>query len=62
MNPAKLEIKTTQIYQKGPEPFILKNNEEIIPAKITTDDCFYYVEIQSKESERIKIIFAYVCN
>ena len=55
----KLEIKAPQIYEKGPAPLILKNNEEITPTKITIDNCFYYVDIESKIPEKIEIIFAF---
>lgn len=54
----KLEIKAPRVYKKGPEPFILKNGEEI--TGITkTDDCFYYIDIKTKLPEKIEIVFAF---
>ena len=55
---AQLKIKVPQIYQTGPLPFILKNNEEIIPENITTDNCFYYIDIESETPEKFEFIFA----
>ncbi|MGD8431855.1 MAG: hypothetical protein PVG23_04690 [Nitrosopumilaceae archaeon] len=55
---ARLEIKAPQVYQKGPGLFILKNGEEIAP-EIRTDNCFYYLDIETKVPETIEIVFAY---
>ena len=54
---AILEIKAPKVYEKGPGLFILKNGEEIAP-ETKTDDCFYYVDIETKTPEKIEIIFA----
>ncbi len=53
-----LEIKVPKIYQEGPGPFILKNGEEIAPVTETSDDCFYYFNIESKVRETIEVAFA----
>ena len=55
---AALEIKAPKVYKKGPDLFILKNGEEITPETKTSDDCFYYVNIESKVPETIEIVFA----
>ena len=55
---AELEIKTPIVYETGPNIFILKNGEEIAP-ETTTDDCFYYINIQTETSEKIEIMYAY---
>lgn len=54
---AELEIKAPKIYKTGPNLFILENGEEIAP-ETTTDDCFYYVTIQTKIPEKIEIAYA----
>ena len=55
---AMLEIKAPKIYQEGPGLFILKNGEEIESKTKTSDDCFYYLNIESKVPETIEIAFA----
>ena len=52
-----LEIKVPKIYQEGPGIFILKNGEEIAPVTETSDDCFYYFNIESKVRETIEVAF-----
>lgn len=54
---AELVIKAPKIYKTGPNLFILENGEEIAP-ETTTDDCFYYVTIQTKIPEKIEIAYA----
>lgn len=53
---AELEIKAPKIYKIGPNLFILENGEEIAP-ETTTDDCFYYVTIQTKIPEKIEVAY-----
>ena len=53
-----LEIKVPKIYREGPGIFILKNGEEIEPETETSDDCFYYFNIESKVRETIEVAFA----
>jgi len=56
---AVLEIKVPQIYEKGPGLFILKNGEEVAPETKTSDDCFYYITMESKVPETIEIAFVF---
>ena len=55
---AILEIKSPKVYKVGPGPFILKNGNEIAP-ETTSDDCFYYVNIETKTPETIELVFAF---
>ncbi|MCV0409635.1 hypothetical protein [Nitrosopumilus sp.] len=55
---AILEIKSPKVYKVGPGPFILKNGVEIAP-EYTSDDCFYYVNIETKTPETIELVFAF---
>ena len=57
-NNASLDVKAPKVHKHGEELIVLINNEEVDVTK-ENDECFHYVKLQSKEPEKIELIFAY---